>query len=97
MTPSQSTAALPDRGLMSTRFEPLFSLLGSCLLPVERGHLVRQRAQHAQSRRGIALKKFALRAQADRMSVIRLPLVMFQLNKAHHDLAFAFDGRLFPA
>src|SRR5713226_5492963 len=38
---------------------------------MERGHPVRQRAQHAQTCRRHLMGWFALRAQADRMSAIR--------------------------
>src|SRR6267378_2559409 len=38
---------------------------------MERGYPVRQRSQHAQTRRRYLMGWFALRAQADRMSALR--------------------------
>jgi hypothetical protein len=40
---------------------------------MERGHPVRQRAQHAQPHRAFVQRPFALRAQADRMSALHRP------------------------
>src|SRR6267378_4746845 len=47
---------------------------------MERGHLVRQHAQHAQTCRRYLMGWFALRAQADRMSAIRSNPQMMEVD-----------------